>query len=272
MPKPRGTSPYDPRDAYDLSDRTAVVAGAASDIGAAIARAFAAVGARLVLGDLDAERLETVARSLREAGGEAEARKTDVTDAASVDALVAAAGPRLDVMVNLAGVIGDATVAETSDAELDRVLDVNAKGVFLGCRAAVRAMTPHGAGAIVNMASSGAYEPLPGLASYGMSKAAVVSLTRSLAAEVGRHGIRVNAVAPGYVEGGMSARRARNPDGSVDAARLEAVREQVRRRVPLGVLSGPEDVAHAVLYLASDASRTTTGQVLHPNGGRPMVS
>ncbi|HKJ25645.1 MAG TPA: SDR family oxidoreductase, partial [Myxococcota bacterium] len=177
-----------------------------------------------------------------------------------------------DVMVNLAGVIGDATVADTSDEELDRVIDVNVKGVFLGCRAAVRAMTPHGAGAIVNLASSGAYEPLPGLATYGLSKAAVVSLTRSLAAEVGRHGIRVNAVAPGYVEGGMSARRARGPDGTVDEARLEAVREQVRRRVPLGRLSLPEDVAQAVLYLATDASRTTTGQVLHPNGGRPMVS
>jgi len=262
----------DPRDAYDLSGRTAVLSGAASDIGAASARAFAAVGARLVLGDLDGPRLEAVAKALREAGATAETHATDVTDAASVDALVAAAGPRLDVMVNLAGVMLDGLVADTSDEALARVLDVNARGVFLGCRAAVRAMTPHGAGAIVNVASSAAYDPLPGAASYGMSKAAVVSLTRSLAAEVGRHGIRVNAVAPGYVEGGMSARRARDADGRIDPERLEAVREQVRRRVPLGLLSQPDDVAHAVLYLATDASRTTTGQVLHPNGGRPMVS
>jgi len=262
----------DPRAAYDLTDRTAVVAGAASDIGAAIARALVAVGARVVLGDLDATRLDAVAKAAREAGGQAEALVTDVTSSESIDALVAAAGPQLDIMVNLAGVIGDAAVAETSDAELDRVIDVNTKGVFLGCRAAVRAMTPNGSGTIVNMASSGAYTPLPGLATYAMSKAAVVSLTRSLAAEVGRHGIRVNAVAPGYVEGGMSTRRARKPDGSVDEERMEAVREQVRQRVPLGRLSLPEDVAQAVLYLATDASRTTTGQVLHPNGGRPMVS
>jgi len=262
----------DPRAAFDLSGRTAVVAGAGSDIGAAIARALAGVGARLVLGDLDGTRLEAAAKTVREAGGEAEALVTDVTSGSSVEALVAAAGERLDVMVNLAGVIGDASVADTSDEELERVLAVNVKGVFLGCRAAVRAMVPAGHGAIVNMASSGAYEPLPGLASYGMSKAAVVSLTRSLAAEVGRHGIRVNAVAPGYVEGGMSARRARRADGSVDPEKLAEVREQVRRRVPLGVLSQPDDVALAVLYLASDASRTTTGQVLHPNGGRPMLS
>jgi len=266
-----GATP-DPRAAYDLTGRTAVLAGAASDVGAAIARAFAALGAGLVLGDRDAARLDTVARRIREAGGRVDALATDVTSAASVKALVAAAAPRLDVMVNLAGVIGDDSVADTSDDELDRVLDVNAKGVFLGCRAAVRAMIPHGAGVIVNMASSAAYGPLPGLASYAMSKAAVVSLTRSLAAEVGRHGIRVNAVAPGYVEGGMSARRARRPDGSLDEERMEAIREQVRQRVPLGVLSLPEDVAQAVLYLATDASRTTTGQVLHPNGGRPMVS
>lgn len=269
---PDGPASPDPRHAYDLSGRTAVVAGAASEIGAAIARSLAAVGARVVLGDRDAPRLEAVADRVRADGGEADARSTDVVSAASIDALVAAAGPQLDVMVNLAGVIGDSTVETTSDEELDRVIDVNAKGVFLGCRAAVRAMKPHGAGAIVNMASSGAYDPLPGLATYGMSKAAVVSLTRSLAAEVGRHGIRVNAVAPGYVEGGMSARRARRADGTIDEARLESLREQVRQRVPLGCLSQPEDVAQAVLYLATDASRTTTGQVLHPNGGRPMVS
>jgi 3-oxoacyl-[acyl-carrier protein] reductase len=262
----------DPREAFSLAGRTAVLAGAASDIGAAIARAFVAMGARVVLGDLDEKRLDSVARVLASEGGAVEALATDVTRTASVDALVARAGERIDVMVNLAGVIGDATVADTPDQEFDRVIDVNAKGVFRGCRAAVRRMIPQGSGAIVNVASSGAYEPLPGLASYAMSKAAVVSLTRSLAAEVGRHGIRVNAVAPGYVEGGMSARRALGPDGRVDEEAMERVREQVRRRLPLGLLSSPEDVAHAVLYLASDASRTTTGQVLHPNGGKPMVS
>lgn len=268
MPDSRPAGLSDPRDAYSLTGRSAVVIGAGSDIGAAIARGLCALGARVVLGDLDAERLAAAAADLPGV----ETAVADVGDAASLDALIERAGDRLDVMVNLAGVIGDASVADTSDAELDRVIDVNAKGVFRGCRAAVRKMIPNGAGAIVNVASSGAYEALPGLASYGMSKAAVVSLTRSLAAEVGRHGIRVNAVAPGYVEGGMSRRRAQRPDGSIDEEAMERVREQVRKRVPLGRLSGPDDVAQAVLYLATDASRTTTGQVLHPNGGKPMVS
>mgnify|MGYP000730319697 CR=1 FL=1 len=147
------------------------------------------------------------------------------------------------------------------------MVTVNVVAVHRLCHAAATAMAARGAGAIVNVASSGAYEPLPGLASYGMSKAAVVSLTRSLAAEVGRHGIRVNAVAPGYVEGGMSRRRAERPDGSIDEEAMERVREQVRKRVPLGRLSSPDDVAQAVLYLATDASRTTTGQAVpstHP--------
>lgn len=261
----------DPHDAFSLEGRTALLTGAASDIGAAVARVFLAVGARVFLGDRDEARLARVAEALG-AAGDVTTRALDVTRSDSVEAFFAAAGERLDVLVNLAAVIGDASVADTFDDELDRVFDVNAKGTFRCCRTAVRRMIPRGEGAIVNVASSGAYEPLPGLASYGMSKAAVVSLTRSLAAEVGRHGIRVNAVAPGYVEGGMSERRARRPDGSLDEAALAAVREQVRRRVPLGRLSAPEDVAHAILYLASDASRTTTGQVLHPNGGKPMVS
>ncbi len=258
--------------AFDLSGRSAVIAGAASDIGAAIGRVLAAAGARLVLGDVDADRLAGVAEALERDGAELASCTTDVTRREDLEALVGLAGEAPDVMVNLAGVIHDGAVVDLAEAEIDRLLAVNVKGVLFGCQAAARAMVARGRGSIVNMASSGAYGALPGLSLYGMSKAAVVSLTRTLAAEVGPSGVRVNAVAPGYVEGGMSARGARRDDGSVDEEAMATIRERTRQRMPLRVLGTPEDVANAVLYLASDAARTTTGQVLHPNAGRPMGS
>jgi len=259
-------------DAYDLSGRTAVVAGAASGMGLASARLLARAGASLVLGDLKLEVLEDEAHALAARGARVECVRCDVTRAEQVAELVGRAGSRggVDVMLNLAGVIHDAAVVDTAEADLDRVLAVNLKGVYFGCQAAARAMTARGRGSIVNMASSAAFTPVPELSAYAISKAGVVALTRVLAAEVGRHGVRVNAVAPGYVEGGMTWRRALAPDGQLDEAAMEATRQRVRRRNALPVLGEPEDVAHAVLYLASDASRYLTGQVIHANGGAHM--
>ena len=173
-------------------------------------------------------------------------------------------------MANLAGVIHDANVVDTSEEALDRILAVNLKGIWFGCQAAARAMAASGGGSIVNMASSAAFTAMPELAAYSASKAAVVSLTRVLAAEVGPSGIRVNAIAPGFVEGGMTTRRARREDGRVDEALLAADRERARRRMPLRTTGTPDDIAHAAIFLASDASRYLTGQVLHPNGGAYM--
>lgn len=172
-------------------------------------------------------------------------------------------------MVNLAGIIHDATVADTREADLDRVLAVNLKGVFFGCQAAVAAMTDGRGGSIVNMASLAGFRPMPELGCYAMSKAGVVALTKVLAGEVGPRGIRVNAIAPGFVEGGMTNRRARRADGSVDEELLEATRKQVRRN-PLRKTGVPDDIASIALFLASDASRYMTGQVLHANGGSYM--
>jgi len=261
-------------EAFDLTGRTAVIAGAGSDIGTATALRLARAGADVVLGDLDAERLARAADALAADGHVPLSLPTDVASRPEVDALVRAAVERfgrIDVMANLAGVIQDALVEETLEADLDRILAVNLKGVFFGCQAAAAAMRPQGSGSIVNMASSAAFAPFPKLASYSISKAGVVALTRVLAAEVGPAGIRVNAIAPGFIEGGMSARRSRRADGSFDAERLEAERERARRRTPLRSTGRPDDVAHAIWYLASDASRYVTGQVLHPNGGALMV-
>ncbi len=177
---------------------------------------------------------------------------------------------RLDVMANIAGIILQAAVVDFEDDAFDHIMAVNLKGVFHGCRAAARVMSAQGSGSIVNMASAAIDAPSPGLAGYGMAKAAVVQLTRVLATEVGPSGVRVNAVAPGFVETAMTSRRFTAQDGSVDESQRRGVLDAVARSTPLRTVGRPEDIAHAVLYLASDASRFVTGQILRPNGGVAM--
>jgi len=167
-------------------------------------------------------------------------------------------------------VIHDAPVADLREADLDRVLAVNLKGAFFACQAAIPALRARGAGSIVNMASSAGFAPIPNLSAYAVSKAGVGALTKVLARELGRDGIRVNAIAPGYVAGGMTLRNARRADGSVDEAKLAADRERARKRNALGITGTPEDVAEVALFLAADASRYLTGQILHANGGGYM--
>jgi len=260
---------------FELTGRTAVVSGAASDIGVAIALRFAAAGASVVLGDIDEGRLAAILDRFGAARSRVRSLRTDVTNRSDVEALVDLALREfdgLDVMVNLAGVIHDSNVADTLEADLDRVLAVNLKGVFFGCQAAVAAMRANrsgGSGSIVNMASLAAFKPMPELACYAISKAGVVALTKVLATEEGRNSIRVNAIAPGFIEGGMTTRRARRSDGSLDEEMLEATRKRARRN-PLRTTGTPDDVADAALFLASDASRYLTGQVLHANGGSYM--
>ena len=260
-------------EAFDLTGRVAVVTGAASGIGRAAAVLLAAAGARVTCADVDLDGARRTAAQAGERGPEGVARRVDVTVAEEVDAMVAEAASslgRLDVVANVAGIILQAPVAELGDDDLDRVLAVNLKGVFHGCRAAARVMGPQGWGAIVNMASAAVDTPSPGLAAYGMAKAAVVQLTRVLAAELGPQGVRVNAVAPGFIETAMTSRHFIAADGTVDESHRSALLRAVARTTPLRTVGRPEDVAHAVLYLASDASRFVTGQVIRPNGGVAM--
>lgn len=262
----------EPFTTFELSGRTAVVSGAASDIGAAIALRFAAAGANVVLGDIDEARLAAMLDRFGDTGSRVRTLRTDVTRRSEVDALVGLATREfgsLEVMVNLAGVIHDANVIDTREADLDRVLAVNLKGVFFGCQAAVAAMTEGGSGSIVNMTSLAAFKPMPELSCYAISKAGVVALTKVLATEVGSNAIRVNAIAPGFIEGGMTTRRARRSDGSIDEELLDATRKRARRN-PLRTTGAPDDVANVALFLASDAARYLTGQVLHANGGSYM--
>ena len=247
-------------DPFRLDGRVAVVTGAASGIGRATAIALSWAGASVVLADLDESGLAEAATQIE---GAHVTVPTDVSKRGDVVALVDRAFSefgRLDVMANVAGIIVNNSIVDTTEDELDRVLSINLKGVFFGCQVALGAMTD--GGSVINMASAAIDTPAPGLASYAMSKAAVAMLTRTAAQEGGRAGVRVNAIAPGFVATPMTKRGGEE--------RFAAVAAQMRRISPIGAVGEPEDIANAVLFLASDASRFITGQILRPNGGAAM--
>ena len=259
--------------AWSLDEKVAVVTGAASGIGRASAMLMAQAGASVVCADIDeAGALETLAL-VEKSGSRGLARRVDVSNTAEVDGLVAATVAELgslDIMANIAGIIAQRLVVDTDDELLEQILSINLKGIFAGSRAAARIMVAQGSGAIVNMASGAVDTPASGLACYGISKAGVVQLTRVLATEVGPYGVRVNAVAPGFVETAMTGRHFTSPDGEVDAGRREKVLGAISQAAPLRMVGEPRDIANAVLYLASDAARFVTGQIIRPNGGVAM--
>ncbi|MCX5386071.1 SDR family NAD(P)-dependent oxidoreductase [Streptomyces sp. NBC_00083] len=248
--------------AYDLGDRAAFVTGAASGIGRAGALLLAEAGAVVHCADRDEVGLDETRALITKAGGTAYVHPLDVADRAQVKAALAAAGP-VHVVAAIAGVMHTSSVLDTDDVDLDRVLAVNFRGVLHTCQEAARTMIAHGIrGSLVTMASGAVDSARPGLFCYSVSKAAVVQLTKTLASELGPYGIRVNAVAPGWVRTPMTDQHA--------SAQQEQIESMMMRLSPLGTLGRPEDVAHAVLHLAADASSFTTGQILRPNGGVAM--
>lgn len=253
-----------------LAGRRALVTGAGTGIGAAIARALARDGARVAVTDLDAASAQRVAGTLAH---DAVALQLDVTDEAAVERVfgeVVSTLGGLEIVCANAGVSTMRGVADLTVAEWDFNMDVNAKGVFLTDRQAVRHFLAHGIkGAIVNTASMAGKIGAPFLAHYAASKFAVVGFTQSLAREMGGHGIRVNAVCPGFVATGMQERELAW-EGSLRGMTPQQVLDEMVSLTPLGRIEQPEDVADVVAFLASDEARFMTGQAVNVTGGARM--
>jgi len=258
--------------AFSLKGRTAVVTGAAGGIGRQAALTFTQAGADVVIADVGTDGLEQTAAMVEEIGGRAVVVPTDVSDRAAVNALAVAAVKargRLDVWANVAGIIRNSLIVDASPEDVEAVTRVNLWGTYWGIAAAGRAMK--NGGSIINVSSAGGEMPAPTLSIYAMTKAGVNHLTRCAATELGPSRIRVNAIAPGFTDTPMVQRNWTRPDGSVDEEARDALLKVRAAQSPLDVTGTPEDQTWAMLYLASDASRFVTGQVIRPNGGVVMA-
>lgn len=259
--------------AFNLAGRTAAVTGAGSGIGRASAEVLAGAGANVVCGDLDEAAAEQTVQLISEAGGKAVAHRVNVAAKADVEGFVDRAVSefgRLDVMANVAGIASDGALSDATEEELDRIISVNLKGVLFGCQAAIRVMKEQGSGSIINVGSTAMDTPAPAYGIYAITKAGVAMMTKTFAFEVGRYGIRVNTVAPGMTVSGFTARHIYDADGSVNPERYEAFVTRMKKLSPLGIVGEPVDQAYLVLYLASDASRFSTGNTWRANGGQSM--
>jgi 3-oxoacyl-[acyl-carrier protein] reductase len=258
---------------YDLTGKVAVLTGAGSGIGKATALTLAAAGATVVGADIDEAAVQATAKEITGNGGTASAVRVDVTQRDQIDALVDGAQSehgRVDIMGNIAGVPFNKMVADCTDEDFERILAINLKSVWYGCQAAIRVMAPAKSGNIINISSGAIDTPAPTLACYGMTKAAVAMLTKTLAWEVGPVGIRVNALAPGVIHTNFSRHNFVDEQGNVVPEKVEEYKKRFGRMAPLGRVGEAQDVADSILFLVSDAASFMTGQILRPNGGQAM--
>jgi 3-oxoacyl-[acyl-carrier protein] reductase len=243
----------------ELDGRVALVTGGSRGIGAAISRELGAAGAHVAVNYArDAESAAAACAAVRDAGGEATAVQGDVSTAEGAAALVEAVesevGP-IDILVNNAGITRDDLIMRLSEEDWRDVIDTNLGGAFFTCRALSRPMLKRRSGAIVNITSIVGVHGNAGQSNYAASKAGLIGLTKALAKELGGRGIRVNAIAPGYIATELT-------DALPDQAR-----EAILTNTPLGRLGEPDDVARAVRFLCSDAAAFVTGEVLAVDGG-----
>jgi len=255
-------------------ERVAAVTGAASGIGRATALGLSRQGARVALCDLNAPGLAAAVTTIVAAGGRARAVELDVSDQTqatrAIDGIVQDWG-RLDVLVNAAGIAGSGPtsrgpVIDIAEPDWDRIMDVNLLGTVYCAQAAARHMIRQRSGRIVNIASIAGAVPRVGAAAYGVSKAGVRMFTKCLALELARHGITVNAVAPGPIDTPMLGGGAEGADPETRARFIAGTPEVFRLGVPLGKLGMPEDVASAILYLVSDEAHHITGAIFNVDG------
>jgi 3-oxoacyl-[acyl-carrier protein] reductase len=242
----------------DLKDKVAIVTGGAQGIGKAIAVKLAGAGASVAVVDINLEQAAATAEEIKALGVRAIALRVDVADHAAVVAVVKEVIEqlgRVDVLVNNAGITRDNLLLRMKPEDFDLVLAINLKGTFNFTSAILPSMVKQRSGRIVNVASIMGLVGNAGQANYSASKAGVIGLTRSTAKEVASRGITVNAVAPGFIETAMTQKLS------------EAARAEILKRVPLGSVGQPEDVANGVLFLASDLARYVTGHVLVIDGG-----
>ncbi len=245
----------------ELKGKLALVTGGARGIGQCIGEELARHGAHVILGDVDEAGTQEAAGKINADGGTATGMELNVTDAGQLatvfDKILKEHKP-LDILVNNAGITRDALLMRMKEADWDLVLDVNLKGSFLCSQQAVKQMFKQRSGAIVNIASIVGLMGNAGQANYSASKAGLMGLTKTLAREVASRNVRVNAIAPGFIDTDMT----RQLD--------EKVRDQLVQQIPLASLGQPQDIADCVGFLVSDRARYITGQVISVNGGMLM--
>ncbi len=245
---------------FDLTGKTALITGASGGIGGAVAKGLVAAGATVALSGTRVDALEKVAAEL---GGKAVIVPANLGDPASVEALAKAAeeklGGKVDILVNNAGLTKDGLAMRMKDDDWDQVLDVNLKAAFILSRALMRGMMKNRWGRIISITSVVGVTGNPGQANYAASKAGLIGMSKSLAQELASRNITVNCVAPGFIATAMT-----------DALNEEQ-KAAINSKIPAGKMGSAEDIAAAVLYLASSEAGYVTGQTLHVNGGMAMI-